>query len=145
MTHNMVAAGLVAGEGAGARLVGGKSRADGRIVFPMPSGPEAERYEIVELATGGKLWSFTVQRFAPKPPYDGTSGEGGGEGKFEPYAVGYVELAGQLIVEARLDTDDFAGLRIGMPMRFGLLAYRHGPDGGAVLTYAFHPVDEEKS
>jgi uncharacterized OB-fold protein len=140
MTQNMVAPGLVAGEGAGARLVGGKSRGDGRIVFPMPSGPEAERYEVVELATEGKLWSYTVQRFAPKHPYDGASGEGG----FLPYAVGYVELEGQLIVEARLDTDDFAGLRIGMPMRFGLLPYRHDPDGGAVLTYAFHPILEEK-
>lgn len=144
MTQNMVAPGLVAGEGAGARLLGGKSRGDGRIVFPMPSGPEAERFEVVELATEGKLWSFTVQRFAPKHPYDGPPGEGGGEGKFKPYAVGYVELEGQLIVEARLDTDDFAGLRIGMPMRFGLLPYRHGPDGDAVLTYAFHPINEEK-
>lgn len=136
MTHNMVAPGLVAGAGADARLLGGKGRSDGRIVFPMPTGPEAERYEQVELAAEGTLWSFTVQRFAPKRPYDGPSGEV----DFKPYAVGYVELAGQLIVEARLDTEDFAGLRIGMPMRLALLPYRRGADGAEVLTYAFRPV-----
>lgn len=140
MTQNMVAPGLVAGEGAAARLLGGKSRSDGKIVFPMPTGPEAERYDEVELAAEGTLWSYTVQRFAPKRPYDGPAGEA----DFRPYAVGYVELAGQLIVEARLDTADFAALRIGMPMRLTLLPYRHGPDGAAVLTYAFRPINEEQ-
>ena len=141
MTQNMVAPGLVAGEGAAARLLGGKSRSDGRIVFPMPTGPEAERYDSFELAAEGKLWSFTVQRFAPKRPYDGPSDNG----SFQPYAVGYVELAGQLIVEARLDTLDFASLHIGMPMHFTLLPYRRNADGSEVLTYAFRPINEEKS
>jgi uncharacterized protein len=141
MTRNMVAPGLVAGEGAAARLLGGKGRSDGRIVFPMPSGPEGERYEAFELASEGRLWSFTVQRFAPKRPYDGPAGDG----DFQPYAVGYVELAGQLIVEARLDTQDFGSLHIGMPMRFTLLPYRRDADGGEVLTYAFRPINEEKS
>jgi uncharacterized OB-fold protein len=141
MTQNMVAPGLVAGEGAAARLLGGRGRSDGRIVFPMPTGPEGERYEGFELAAEGRLWSFTVQRFAPKRPYDGPSDDTG----FQPYAVGYVELAGQVIVEARLDTMDFASLRIGMPMRFTLLPYRRNADGSEVLTYAFRPVNEEKA
>jgi uncharacterized OB-fold protein len=140
MTQNMVAPGLVAGEGAAARLLGGRGRSDGRIVFPMPTGPEGERYEVFELAAEGKLWSFTVQRFAPKRPYDGPSDDSG----FQPYAVGYVELAGQVIVEARLDTSDFASLHIGMPMRFTLLPYRRNADGSEVLTYAFRPINEEK-
>lgn len=139
MTQNMVAPGLVAGTGAAARLLGGKRRTDGRYVFPMPAGPEGERYESVELATEGKLWSFTVQRFPPKQPYDGPS-----DAEFRPYAVGYVELAGQVIVEARLDTAHFAGLHIGMPMRLTLLPYRRSPDGD-VWTYAFRPINEEQS
>jgi uncharacterized protein len=136
MTQKMVAPGLVSGEGASARLLGGKSRGDGRIVFPMPSGPEAERYDEIELASEGKLWSFTVQRFPPKTPFDGERDEM----NFRPYAVGYVELQGQVIVEARLDTDDFGALHIGMPMRFTLLPYRRDADGSDVLTYAFRPI-----
>lgn len=141
MTQNMVAPGLVAGAGAAARLLGGRSRSDGSWIFPMPAGPEAERFEQVELAAEGTLWSFTVQRFAPKRPYDGPSDEA----SFQPYAVGYVELAGQLIVEARLDTAHFDRLHIGMPMRLTLLPYRRGADGGEVLTYAFRPTNEEQS
>lgn len=136
MTQRMVAPGLVAGEGASARLLGGKSRSDGRIVFPMPTGPEAERYDTIELATEGALWSFTVQRFRPKTPFDGE----GDDANFKPYAVGYVELPGQIIVESRLVTDDFAGLKIGMPMRFTLLPYRRDADGREVFTYAFRPA-----
>lgn len=134
MSQNMVAPGLVRGEGAAARLLGGRGE-DGRIVFPMPTGPEADRFEECVLADEGTLWSFTVQRFPPKTPYDGPS-----DADFQPYAVGYVELAGQVIVEARLDTMDFARLKIGMPMRLTLLPYRTG-----VLTYAFRPIDQEKS
>ena len=137
MTQNMVAHGLVAG----GRLLGGRSRSDGSYVFPMPAGPEGERFEQVELASEGTLWSYTVQRFAPKRPYDGPSDDAA----FQPYAVGYVELAGQLIVEARLDTVNFAGLHIGMPMRLTLLPYRRGADGAEVFTYAFRPINEDKS
>lgn len=136
MTQKMVAPGLISGEGSSARLLGGKSHGDGEIVFPMPTGPEAERYASIELATEGKLWSFTIQRFRPKWPFDGE----GDDANFKPYAVGYVELPGQIIVEARLDTDDFGSLQIGMPMRFTLLPYRRDPDGSEVMTYAFRPV-----
>lgn len=136
MTQRMVAPGLVGGEGASARLLGGKSRSDGKIVFPMPCGPEAQRYDSIELATEGRLWSFTVQRFRPKSPFDGE----GDDANFKPYAVGYVELPGQIIVEARLDTSDFESLRIGMPMRFTLLPYRRDSDGCEVLTYAYRPI-----
>jgi uncharacterized OB-fold protein len=59
---------------------------------------------------------------------------------FQPYAVGYVELSGQVIVEARLDTNDFGSLHIGMPMCFTLLPYRRDADGSEVVTYAFRPI-----
>lgn len=136
MAQRMVAPNLVSGEGEAARLLGGKRREDGKIVFPLPSGPEAQRYEPIELAAEGELWSFTVQRFRPKSPFDGE----GDDANFKPYAVGYVTLPGQIIVEARLDTGDFNSLRIGMPMRFCLLPYRRDPDGCEVLTYAFRPT-----
>ncbi|PEQ14322.1 DNA-binding protein [Novosphingobium sp. PC22D] len=92
-----------------ARLVGGRNRETGRIVFPCPPG---ESHEPVALASEGTLWSYTVQRFRPKsPPYAGPDA-------FAPWIVAYVELAGEVIVEARLDAVAFDEVKIGMPLRF---------------------------
>jgi uncharacterized OB-fold protein len=80
------------------------------------------------------LWTWTVQCFAPKsPPYAGAA-----DG-FEPYGVGYVELPGEVRVEARLTEADPARLRIGMPMEL-VLVPAPGPDGA--LTYAFAPAED---
>jgi len=138
MAARMVADGLVRGEGAEARLLAGRRRADGKVVFPLPQGDGADGHEAVALPTEGTLWSFTVQRFRPKPPYAGP----GDERSFSPYAVGYVQLPGAIIVESRLETRDFDGLRIGMPMVFTLQTFRTEPDGQDVLTYAFRPAEE---
>ena len=56
----------------------------------------------IDLARRGTVWAFTIQRFAPKsppyvPPADG----------FQPFAVGYVELAEGVKVEAVLDCLSF--------------------------------------
>ena len=58
------------------------------------------------LGHSGRLWSWTIQGFEPKPPYDGSSSHAG----FEPYGVGYVELEGGLKVESRLTVADPARL-----------------------------------
>ena len=136
MTSRYVADGLIVEHEGEPRLLGGRSRADGKIVFPLPQGPEAERYEPHPLPTEGTLWSFTVQRFRPKSPYNGP----GDDKSFKPYAVGYVELPGEIIVESRLETDDFSQLKIGIPMRFTLQNFRKDADGADVVTYAFRPA-----
>jgi len=98
------------------RLIGGRNRQSGRIVFPLPS--DRESFERVELPHRGPLWSYTVQRFEPKsPPYFG-------EKPFQPFAVGYVELPGALIV--------------GMPMELTTFALR-SDEQGAALMFAFRP------
>jgi uncharacterized protein len=113
-------------------LLGGRHRASGRLVFPLPQGddwlPEA-------LPQRGQLWSFTVQRFRPKsPPYAGPEA-------FEPYAVGYIDL-GALIVESRLTGAALDAYRIGMPMQLvPLVLDLTGPDR-RVTTYAFAPAQE---
>jgi uncharacterized protein len=59
----------------------------------------------------GTVWTWTVQRFPPKsPPYVPP------ESGFEPFAVGYVELADGARVEAVLDVDP-ASVHIGMRVR----------------------------
>jgi uncharacterized OB-fold protein len=64
------------------------------------------------LSAEGVLWTWTVQRFAPKsPPYQPPP-----EG-FRPFAVGYVELPDGVRVEAVIEVDDLASVRIGMRLR----------------------------
>jgi hypothetical protein len=117
------------------RLIGGVRKSDGKVVFPMPQGPEAQLYEPLRLASEGVLWSFTVQRFRPKtPPYQGDDDEA----TFKPFALGYVELPGQVIVESRLATEDFDQLKVGMPMRLTLAPFHKA--GGDVTTFAFQPT-----
>ena len=109
-----------------AHLVAGRCRAGDALTFPLrprcPScGGEVDR-EL--LPRRGTLWTWTTQGFEPKPPYVG-------EGEFEPYGVGYLELPGLLRVEGRLTT--LAGLSIGMEMevvaveRAGRTSYAFAP------------------
>ncbi len=119
------------------RLIAGRRISDGRLVFPLPDGPEAADYERVELGAKGALWSYTVQRFPPKnPPYTGETDPK----RFRPYAVGYVELPGELIVEARLDVDDPSDLTIGQDMEMAVIPFRTTEQGDEVVTYAFRPA-----
>jgi uncharacterized protein len=112
------------------RLIGGRSRTSGRIVFPLPRDQEA--FEPIELPHRGLLWSYTVQRFPPKsPPYHG-------DPPFEPFAVGYVELPGALIVESRLTDIRFEEMRIGLPMQLTTVALRKD-EHGTLLMFAFRP------
>ena len=116
------------------RLIGGKDRETGRIVFPMPVGHEAERFDAVPLAREGLIWSWTVQRFAPKsPPYAGPE-------PFEPFALAYVELPGEVIVESRLTGFDFTKLDCGLPVRLTTIPFGSASDGVSLTTYAFEPA-----
>jgi len=135
MAKKPLAEGLFEEVDGAVRLIGARRKADGRMVFPAPTGPEAANYERVRLSPEGVLWAFTVQRFRPKsPPYAGAEDDA----SFRPYAVGYVELPGEVIVESRIETDDFASLRVGAPMRLKLVPFQR--TDGEVLSYAFEPA-----
>lgn len=119
----------------GPYLLGAREKATGRIVFPVrPNNPA---YETVPLAREGTLWTWTIQRFRPKtPPYLGPDDER----SFKPYAVGYVELPGQVRVEARLTESDPARLKIGMNMRLVILPFRNDETGQTRVSFAFEPA-----
>lgn len=112
------------------RLIGGRDVASGRIVFPCP---ENDRFEPVPLSSEGTLWSYTIQRFRPKsPPYAGPE-------DFRPWAIGYVELPGETIVEARITNVDFDDIEIGMELR--LTAVPLDPeDQSSPAIPAFEPI-----
>lgn len=108
-------------------LLGGRDRATGRIVFPLPQ--DRERYEPVALPREGRIWSWTVQRFRPKsPPYTGPE-------EFAPYAIAYVELPGASIVETRLTGFDHRELKIGLPCRLVIEPF------AGKASYAFAPLE----
>lgn len=116
------------------RLIGGRHKVSGRIVFPMPQGGEGVDYEPHPLSSTGTLWSWTVQRFRPKsPPYIGPEA-------FEPFALGYVELPGEVIVESRLAGIALDALQVGMPVRLIIVPFAKDADGTLLTTYAFGPV-----
>jgi uncharacterized OB-fold protein len=109
-------------------LLGAECHRCGTVSFPRQDAcPRCTSTDVKErrLARRGTLWSWTIQRFRPKsPPYTGPE-------EFEPYGVGYVELPGEVRVEARLTEADPSKLRIGMEMELTLIP-------GA--TFAFRPV-----
>ena len=112
------------------RLIGGREKDTGRIVFPCPPG---DRFEPHPLPRTGTLWSYTIQRFRPKtPPYAGPE-------SFVPWAVGYVELPGEVIVETRLANVAFEDIKIGMDLEMTLVPL--DPEAAEpVLIHAFQPV-----
>src|SRR6266540_4212392 len=115
-----VAEGLIAGTAAEPRLIGSECNVCGTVTFPRQgSCPRCTSEDVRErlLSRRGTLWTWTVQCFPPKsPPYAVPPGE-----DFEPYGVGYVELPGEVRVEARLTEADPELLRIGMPMELVLI------------------------
>ena len=113
------------------RLIGGRDRTTGRIVFPCPPGSQCEPWP---LQRGGTVWSYTIQRYRPKsPPYAGPEA-------FRPWAVAYVELPGETIVEARLTDVPFDRIHIGMPVE--LTQVPLDPDApDSVSIPAFRPAE----
>lgn len=123
------------------KLIGAVCDGCGLMAFPagstcMRCGGDRATTQL--LPDRGTLWTFTTQGFRPpSPPYDGA-----GEGAFQPYTVGYVDLGGEIVVEARLTEPDPAKLRIGLQMRLRLVPYTTTADGTEVMTFAFAPADQ---
>jgi uncharacterized OB-fold protein len=129
-----IAAGLFTGPAGEPRLIGSQCRHCGVVTFPeQASCPACASVAVDQRLLGrtGTLYTWTVQGFRPKPPYAGPE-------DFEPYGVGYVELPGEVRVEARLTVADPTRLAIGMPMELVLIPF------GDQVTFAFAPVGEAR-
>lgn len=111
------------------RLIGGRNRSTGEIVFPMPAGDAAQQFVAIPLSRTGTLWSWTSQDFRPKsPPYAGPEA-------FTPFLIGYVELPGEVIVETRIEGAQLADLKLGMAMELVITEFAPGR-----TTFAFKPT-----
>jgi uncharacterized OB-fold protein len=121
------------------RLVGSRCGTCGAVTFPaQASCPRCTGGDVSThaLADRGTVWASTVQRFSPKTPYLGA------DGSLRPFGVGYVDLAGEVIVETRL-VGDPADLGIGAPVSLTFEALP-GRDGEPVWTFAFAPTEPDR-
>jgi uncharacterized OB-fold protein len=110
----------------------------GRVAFPV--GPSCTRcggtsVDIVELPRRGRLWTWTIQRFMPKSPYNSSETDA----TFKPFGIGYVELPGAIRIEARLTENDPAKLQFGAEMELAIYIHRFDADGTRIMNYAFKP------
>ena len=122
------------------QLIGSRCSACGIVTFPAQdscprcSSTAMERHL---LARRGTLWAWTTQDFPPpSPPYAGPTGK-----DFVPFGVGYVELPGEVKVEARLTENDPEVLAHGMAMELVIVPFRTDDDGNEVVTFAFAPAE----
>ena len=124
------------------QLIAGSCAACGTTTFPAQSScPRCTGADMreVPLATRGRLWTWTVQGFEPKTPY-------AGEGPFEPYGVGYVEVAAEaegaspVLVESRLSENRADRLQIGVEMELEIVPFRHDEEGHQLVTFSFRPA-----
>ncbi|MEZ5217156.1 MAG: OB-fold domain-containing protein [Ilumatobacteraceae bacterium] len=83
------------------------------------------------LPTSGTLWTYTVQRLQPKPPYESPD-------PFEPFGVGYVDL-GVVRVETPLVGRDVDAWTIGDEVE--LVAAKDAD--GVYASYAFSPAGSQ--
>lgn len=121
-------------------LLGSRCQACGVASFPVAQSCQAccsEDVAIEELPGRGTLWTWTVQQFMPKSPYN--SGET--METFRPYGVGYLELPGGVRVEGRLTENDPEKLQIGMEMEVIFDTFRTEANGDEVVSFFFKPVE----
>lgn len=122
-------------------LLGSRCQDCGRATFPAQDTCSAccsTNMVVEELPSRGTLWTYTIQRFMPKTPYN--SGET--QETFQPYGVGYVELPGGVRVEGRLTENDPEKLEIGMEMEVVFYPFRKEEDGTEVINFAFRPLSD---
>lgn len=135
----LAAPATMTGSDAAPALVAGRCAACGVQQFPAGGACPAcggETIERVALPARGELWTFTVQRFEPKPPFQPN-------GPFEPYGVGYVDFGG-VRVEGVIPAECVERLRIGAEMRTVLVPCGP-PDGGRQRwVHGFVPVAAEE-
>jgi uncharacterized OB-fold protein len=138
MSRIPVAEGIFTWPSDDTQLIGSRCAQCGIVTFPsQDSCPRCASTEMKQhaLARRGRLWAWTTQEFPPpSPPYTGPSGD-----DFVPYGVGYVELGGEVRVEARLTETE--GLENGMEMELVLVPFRTDDEGNEVVTFAFRPVE----
>ncbi|NDJ87974.1 MULTISPECIES: Zn-ribbon domain-containing OB-fold protein [Mycolicibacter] len=140
----LITEGLFRVEGDRAVLFGSRRRSTGVVKFPaeraelFDGAPDIQAdIEPIELSTEGTLYTYTTQEFVPPLPYKGNRSPEA----FQPYAVGFVELAEGVLVETLIVDVDPADLRIGQPL-VSTTTTLQTADGQTLLTFGFRPAEQ---
>lgn len=127
--------GLLAFEDDRPHLVGSRCAECSTDTFPVASScPCCGSLAIapVALASSGTVWTWSVQRFAPKPPFRVAQ-------PYQPFTVAYVDL-GTVKVETRLAGKPVGSWKIGDPVQ--LVIGPLNPDGSDWQAFWFEPAKE---
>src|SRR5208283_3523645 len=115
----LITEGLFRVDGDRAVLFASRRRSSGVVKFPaerpelFDGAPDIQDdIEPIELSTEGTLYTYTTQEFPPPLPYKGNRDPK----MFQPYVVGFVELAERVLVETLIVDAIPAELRIGQPL-----------------------------
>ena len=122
-------------------LLGGRCPHCNEVSFPAQSSCRncsQDDSEVIELGDRGKLWTWTIQNFLPKPPYVTRETPQ----NFMPYGVGYIEMPVGVRVESRLLISDPDKLKIGMGMRLVIEQFSPNDRGGHNLSFAFDILED---
>jgi uncharacterized OB-fold protein len=104
----------------------------GRLACPNP-GCESTDLDDVPLGRRGTVWSWTVNRYQPPPPYVAPD-------PFEPYAVAAVGLPNEgLVVLGQVD-GDADGVRVGAEVEL-VLGPLFEDDEAEYVVWKWRPVD----
>lgn len=132
-----IAEGLFTGPSESPRLIASKCTGCAEVAFPAQASCPCcagHSTEQILLSPSGTLWTWTIQRFPPPPPFIGDRDD------FTPYGVGYIELPEGVRVEARLTVNDPDQLAIGMEMELVLEEFAVAGEETRRMTFAFRPV-----
>jgi uncharacterized OB-fold protein len=139
----LITEGLFRVEGERAVLFGSRRRSSGVVKFPaerpelFDGDPKIQQdIEAIELSTEGTLYTYTTQEFPPPLPYKGNRDPK----VFEPYVVGFVELAEGVLVETLIVGVAASELRIGQALVSTIFTLQP-VEGDPVLTFAFRPAE----
>jgi len=121
-------------------LIGSRCEACGEHFFPkvkLCQNPDCSNKSDVKevlLSKSGKLWSYTLQHYAPPPPYRGPV----------PLIIGLMELPENLKVMGQLTGCREEDLKIGMDMELVIEKLFEDEEGKEVVTWKFRPAQASK-
>jgi len=121
------------------QLIGSRCKGCGEHFFPVQKGCSncsSIDLSTVELGNQGTLWTWTIQGFMPKSPYNSDETPR----TFTPFGVGYIEMPSGVKVEARLKENTPESLSIGMQMELVIEPLRTDEQGNQVINFAFQAM-----
>ncbi|MCP5041230.1 MAG: DNA-binding protein [bacterium] len=132
------AEGLFADTPNGPRLCGSRCATCQTPYFPRSSGchnPDCDLSKMEDLYLGprGKIWSLSVQTYAPPPPVVSND-------PFVPFVAAMVDLDEGLRVLGRIVTDDPGSVGVGDEVQLVIAPLGKDADGNEVISWQFEPL-----